>query len=109
MGLALFGVALFWLHHLASEYRWQDILARVEAISSAKLLRAALFTVAGYGFLTLYDALAVRFAGARLPYHRIALVSFMGYAIGHNIGLNTLSGGAVEALGGRTSRHVSCT
>ena len=59
MGLALFGVALFWLHHLASEYRWQDILARVEAISSAKLLRAALFTVAGYGFLTLYDALAV--------------------------------------------------
>jgi phosphatidylglycerol lysyltransferase len=96
LGLALFGVALFWLHHLASEYRWQDILARVEAISSAKLLRAALFTVAGYGFLTLYDALAVRFAGARLPYHRIALVSFMGYAIGHNIGLNTLSGGAVR-------------
>jgi phosphatidylglycerol lysyltransferase len=96
LGLALFGVALFWLHHLASEYRWQDILAHVEAISSAKLLRAALFTVAGYGFLTLYDALAVRFAGARLPYPRIALVSFMGYAIGHNIGLNTLSGGAVR-------------
>ncbi len=96
MGLALFGAALFWLHHLASEYRWQDILARVQAISSMKLLRAALFTIAGYGFLTLYDALAVRFAGARLPYPRIALVSFMGYAIGHNIGLNTLSGGAVR-------------
>ena len=79
-----------------SQYRWQDILARVHAISSAKLLRAALFTVAGYGCLTLYDALAVRFAGARVPYPRIALISFMGYAIGHNVGLNTLSGGAIR-------------
>jgi len=96
LGLALFGLALFWLHHLLSEYRWQDILGRVEAISTAKVLRAALFTLAGYGCLTLYDALAVRFAGARVPYPRIALISFMGYAIGHNVGLNTLSGGAVR-------------
>ena len=64
---------------------------------TAKLLRAALFTASpGYGCLTLYDALAVRFAGARVPYPRVALMSFMGYAIGHNIGLNTLSGGAVR-------------
>ncbi len=55
-----------------------------------------LFTLAGYGCLTLYDALAVRFAGARVPYPRIALISFMGYAIGHNVGLNTLSGGAIR-------------
>jgi phosphatidylglycerol lysyltransferase len=44
----------------------------------------------------LYDALAVHFAGARVSYPRIALISFMGYAIGHNVGLNTLSGGAVR-------------
>jgi phosphatidylglycerol lysyltransferase len=96
LGLALFGLALFWLHHLLGQYRWQDILAHVHAISDAKLARAALFTVAGYGCLTLYDALAVRFAGARVPYPRIALISFMGYAIGHNVGLNTLSGGAIR-------------
>ena len=46
--------------------------------------------------MTLYDALAVRFAGARIPYPKIALISFMGYAIGHNVGLNTLSGGAIR-------------
>jgi phosphatidylglycerol lysyltransferase len=96
LGLALFGLALLFLHHLLSEYRWQDILGRVQAISTVKVLRAALFTVAGYGCLTLYDALAVRFAGARVPYPRIALISFMSYAIGHNVGLNTLSGGAVR-------------
>src|SRR5580658_8496424 len=60
------------------------------------LLGLALFTLGGYGCLTLYDALAVRFAGARVPYPRVALISFMGYAIGHNVGLNTLSGGAIR-------------
>jgi phosphatidylglycerol lysyltransferase len=96
LGIALFGLALFWLHHLLGQYRWQDILNHVHAISTAHLLRAGLFTLAGYGCLTLYDALAVRFAGAHVPYPRIALISFMGYAIGHNVGLNTLSGGAVR-------------
>ncbi len=96
LGLILFGLALFGLHHLLGQYHWRDILEHVHAISSVKLLRAALFTVAGYGCLTLYDALAVHFAGARVPYPRIALISFMGYAIGHNVGFNTLSGGAVR-------------
>ena len=87
---------LFVLHHLLGQYRWSDILARMRAIPNVKLLRAAFFTCAGYGCLTLYDALAVRFAGARVPYPRIALISFMGYAVGHNVGLNSLSGGAVR-------------
>ena len=81
---------------LLGKYHWHDILQHVQEISSAKLLRAAFFTCAGYGSLTLYDALAVRFAGARVPYPRVALISFMSYAIGHNVGLNTFSGGAVR-------------
>ena len=96
MGVALLGVAVFVLHHLLGKYHWRDILERVQAISNTKLLRAAFFTCAGYGCLTLYDALAVRFAGARVPYARVALISFMGYAIGHNVGLNSISGGAVR-------------
>jgi phosphatidylglycerol lysyltransferase len=96
LGVALLGVAVFVLHHLLGKYHWSDILERVQAISNTKLLRAAFFTCAGYGCLTLYDALAVRFAGARVPYPRVALISFMGYAIGHNVGLNSISGGAVR-------------
>jgi phosphatidylglycerol lysyltransferase len=96
LGIALFGLALYFLHLLLGKYHWHDILRHVQEISSAKLLRAAFFTFAGYGSLTLYDALAVRFAGARVPYPRVALISFMSYAIGHNVGLNTLSGGAVR-------------
>ena len=68
----------------------------MQAIPDSRLMAAVLLTAAGYGCLTLYDALGLRFAGARVPYHRLALISFMGYAIGHNVGLNTLSGGAVR-------------
>ena len=96
LGIALFGAALLVLHHLLGQYHWRDILAHVHAIPQAKVWRAAFFTFAGYGCLTLYDALAVHFAGARVPYPRIALISFMGYAVGHNVGMNTLSGGAIR-------------
>jgi phosphatidylglycerol lysyltransferase len=96
LGIALFGFALFWLHHVLGEYHWRDILAHVRAIPTSRLLAAVVLACSGYGFLTLYDALGLRFAGARVPYPRLALISFMGYAIGHNVGLNTLSGGAVR-------------
>ncbi len=96
LGIALFGLALFWLHHVLAQYRWQDILARVHAIPTSRLLAAVALTCCGYGCMTMYDALGLRFAGARVPYPRLALISFMGYAIGHNVGLNTLSGGAIR-------------
>ncbi|MGC1386578.1 MAG: bifunctional lysylphosphatidylglycerol flippase/synthetase MprF [Steroidobacteraceae bacterium] len=96
LGVALFALALVWLHHVLGQYRWQDILAHMRAIRGSRLLGAVLLTGAGYGCLTLYDALGLRFAGAQVAYPRLALISFMGYAIGHNVGLNTLSGGAIR-------------
>jgi phosphatidylglycerol lysyltransferase len=96
LGIALFGLALFWLHHVLAQYRWKDILANMHAIPPSHLLAAVLLACAGYGCLTLYDALGLRFAEVRVPYPRLALISFMGFAIGHNVGLNTLSGGAIR-------------
>jgi phosphatidylglycerol lysyltransferase len=96
LGIALFGLALLWLHHVIGQYRWRDILAHMRAIQTSQLMAAVVLAAAGYACLTLYDALGLRFAGARVPYPRLALISFMGYAIGHNVGLNTLSGGAIR-------------
>ncbi len=96
LGIVLFAVALYWLHHVLAQYRLLDILARMHAIRASRLAAAAAFACAGYACLTLYDALGLRFAGARVPYPRLALISFMGYAIGHNVGLNTVSGGAIR-------------
>ncbi len=96
LGIALFGLALWWLHHVLGQYRWQDIVARLQAIRVTALAAAALLAVAGYACLTLYELLGVRFAGGKTPYFKIALISFMAYAVGHNVGLNALSGGAVR-------------
>ncbi len=96
LGIALFALALFWLHHVVAHYRWQTIMAHVHAIRAPRLLAALALTCCGYAGMTLYDALGLRFAGVRVPYPRLALISFMGYAIGHNVGLNTLSGGAIR-------------
>ncbi|HWJ33862.1 MAG TPA: bifunctional lysylphosphatidylglycerol flippase/synthetase MprF [Steroidobacteraceae bacterium] len=96
LGVALFGLALLWLHHVLAQYRWQDILAHVHAIPTSRLMAAVVLACSGYGCLTLYDALGLRFAGVRVPYPRLALISFMGFAIGHNVGLNTLTGGAIR-------------
>ncbi len=96
LGIGLFGLALGWLHHVLGEYRWQDILAQVHAIRSSRLGWAVALTCAGYGMLTVYDALGLRFAGVQVPYARLALISFMSYAIGHNVGFNTVSGGAIR-------------
>ena len=96
LGIGLFGLALWWLHHVLGQYRWQDIVLRLQAIHVAALAAAALLAVAGYACLTLYELLGVRFAGGKTPYFKIALISFMAYAVGHNVGLNALSGGAVR-------------
>ena len=96
LGIGLFGLALWWLHHVLGQYRWQDIVVRLQAIRITALAAAALLAVAGYACLTLYELLGVRFAGGKTPYFKIALISFMAYAVGHNVGLNAVSGGAVR-------------
>ena len=96
MGVALLGRSLFWLHHLLGKYHWRDILAHVHAIPNRKVLRAAFFTCAGYGCLTCTMRSPCASPARVSPYPRVALISFMGYAIGHNVGLNTFSGGAVR-------------
>ncbi len=96
LGVVLFAFALWWLHHVIAQYRWHDIESRIRAIPGRALLGAALLTIASYGSLTLYDLLGTRFVGARIPYRRLAMISFMAFGIGHNVGSNTVSGGAIR-------------
>jgi uncharacterized membrane protein YbhN (UPF0104 family) len=46
--------------------------------------------------LTGYDALALRYIRYPLAYGRIALASFIGYALSHNIGLSLFTGSAIR-------------
>ena len=96
LGLVLFVLAFFWLHHVLAQYSWQSIVAGLYSIPTYSLALAGALTVCGYGCLTLYELLGLRFAGVKLPYSRIALTAFVAYAIGHNVGMNTISGGAIR-------------
>ena len=96
LGVVLFVLAFFWLHHVLAQYRWRTILDGLIATPAFDLAWAGLLTCCGYGCLTLYELLGMRFAGVKLPYSRIAVTSFVAYAIGHNVGMNTLSGGAIR-------------
>src|SRR5437016_719656 len=58
-------------------------------------LRVAL-TLAGYLMMTGYDTLAFRYIRHPLPYRKIALASFIGYAFNNNVGLSGLVGGSLR-------------
>ncbi len=96
VGLAVFVLVLFWMHRLLGEYHWHDVFRSMQGIPRATLLRAAALAAAGYGCLSLYEILAVNFAGATLPIRRMFSISLMAYGIGHTFGTNTLSGGAIR-------------
>ncbi|MFI4889069.1 MAG: bifunctional lysylphosphatidylglycerol flippase/synthetase MprF [Steroidobacterales bacterium] len=96
LGLSVFVLVLFFMHRLLGEYHWHDILASIRGISREALWRAVALAIAGYGCLSLYEMLAVNFAGARLPIRRTLAISLMAYGIGHTFGTSTLSGGAIR-------------
>src|SRR5262245_22109495 len=96
LGLLLFGLALWTLHHELERYHYHEIARDLAAIPSGQLLLSLAFTAAGYLMLTGYDLLALRFARHPLPYRRISLASFISYAISHNFGFSMISGISVR-------------
>lgn len=93
IGIALFCGAL-WI--LEREIRQGDVLAHLRAIPTSQLGLSLALAALAYTALTGYDALAVRYVNAPLPYRRVALTSFIAYVFSHNIGLAFFGGSAVR-------------
>ncbi len=89
-------LAAFLVYRSLSRYSWDEIEESVLSISRYRLVAALGFVALSYFCLTLFDTLAVRYAGARLPYRNTALASFTGLSIGHTVGMAALSSGAVR-------------
>ena len=96
LSVTIFGLVLYVVHRLLNEYRWRDVLVHMRAIQSQKIGFAALLTAASYLVLTGFDTLGLRYTGRDVPYRRTALVSFMSYAFGHNVGVAAFSGAALR-------------
>jgi len=94
--LAVLGIALWFLHHELSDLEPGVILGSMRSIPLSRLAAAVGFAVCSYLVLTGYDALGMSYIGQRLDYRRTAQTAFMAFAVGHNVGLATLSGGSIR-------------
>ena len=96
LGVLLFVVAVEVLRRALHAYHWAEVAAELRAIVDWRLALALVLTAGSYLALTGYDVLALDYVGARLSYARVALASFVGYALSHNLGAALLSGGAIR-------------
>ena len=94
--LLVLTAALWLLHHELQSYQLRDFLDSLAVISSRKLWAAAGLTVVNYVFLIGYDLLGIRYIRQQMSFSRVALASFLSYAVGNSFGM---------LLGGSTIRY----
>ncbi len=93
---ALFGIALIVLSRLLQSVRLSDVKRSFAAIPALRQILAFVVVAIGYGFLALYDILALRHIGKNIPIKKTAEVSFISTAISYNIGMSLISGGSLR-------------
>ncbi|HYL04942.1 MAG TPA: bifunctional lysylphosphatidylglycerol flippase/synthetase MprF [Thermoanaerobaculia bacterium] len=93
----LFAGALWLLHRQLEGFRYRDVMMFLRTLPRSRLWLAVLCTALGYAAMTGYDALAFRNIRVPLPYRKIALASFAGYAFSNSLGFALLTGTPVRA------------
>lgn len=96
VGLVMFAVALYVLQRALADVTLAEVVAGFRSIAPTALAAAAALTVVNYLLQTLYDLIGLRYAGSVLPWRAIAAPAFCAMAVGHNVGLSALSGGAIR-------------
>lgn len=96
ISLGLFALAMVVVHHEIKVYHWQEIKGALFALPPLLFVGACGLTLLGYAVLSFYDRLGLEYAGTKLSYPRVFLVSFLSYAISNNVGYAWLSGGALR-------------
>ena len=96
LGVFLFSLAIWVLHRELSAYHLKDILHHIRSIPASRIAAALLLTSVGYGIMTTYDLLALRYLKQTLAYGKIAMAAFIGAAFSNNIGLSMIAGASVR-------------
>ncbi len=94
--LGLFAIALRVLATTLAQYRYRDIVHYISSLDADQIVLAVVLTLLGYLVMTGYDTLAFEYIRHPLPYRKIALASFIGYAFNNNVGLSGLVGGSLR-------------
>jgi uncharacterized membrane protein YbhN (UPF0104 family) len=74
----------------------REILDALEAIPPRRWALAVLSTALAYAALAWYDQIALLHLRRRLSWRFVGVVSFVAYALGHNIGASVVSGAVVR-------------
>lgn len=96
LSVAVILLAFWFLHRQLAEISWPDVISYIRAIPTASLLASVFFAVCSYALLSCYDLIGLRYLGHDIPYRQSSLTSFMSFAIGHNVGIASLSGGSIR-------------
>lgn len=73
-----------------------DIYRSLSMLAPVHVGLAGVLAIGSYVALTGFDTCGVCYVGARIPYRRIALTSFLALSIGHTIGFGAVSSGAIR-------------
>ncbi len=95
-GAILFSTAIWILHRELSAHHLTDILQHIRSLPLERLMTALLLTAAGYGVMTTYDVLALRYLEQPIAYSKVVLAAFVGAAFSNNIGLSMFAGASVR-------------
>ena len=82
----LFVLAIRLLIHEARTITWDEFVSGLTGVPPLYLGFAAFLIALNYGLLITYDLLALRYVRRPLPLRRVALVSFVGFSLGNNLG-----------------------
>jgi len=96
VGLAVFLAALEVLRVELHAVSWREITRDVFATPPSRLALALAFSALNYLALTAYDLLAFAYIGRAMSRARIAVASFLAYAISNSVGFGMLSGASVR-------------
>jgi phosphatidylglycerol lysyltransferase len=96
LAVLLFSAAIWVLHRELSTYHLKNIFHYIGLFPLRRIFLALTLAAAGYGVLTVYDFLALRYLNQSLAYAKIALAAFVGAAFSNNIGLSMIAGASVR-------------
>lgn len=111
LGLGIFAIAIGILAREIRNVSIAEISAQFSAIPTTEFILAAILTALSYFLLTYYDFLGFKYLKQNTTLRKVALISFSAFAVGHNVGVASLSGGAVRyraySLAGLTTTQIA--
>jgi lysylphosphatidylglycerol synthetase-like protein (DUF2156 family) len=96
IGVVVFAAAVHVLRTELGAASRHTLVRDVFGTPPRQLVAALVLTAINYAVLTGYDFLAFAYIRRRLPHGRIALTSFVAYAIANNVGWSMVSGASVR-------------